>query len=108
MGKITVWDPELQSHVSGASFCQWERLILAVLSISENLRSKNQLWTKIQIWIHNSIQMYQVGTALLDMKFCQSKQLVGIVFNISDIRDSKIKSQGHIIPNREKILFWKS
>ena len=59
-------------HVPSQSLCQSERLIGPVLNISENFqRSRSphdQIWINIQIWILNSIQIYQVGSALLDMK----------------------------------------
>ena len=53
-------------------FCLSKRFIGAVLSISENLRSKgqrpssphDQIWAKLQFWIHNCIQMNQLATCV--------------------------------------------
>ena len=41
--------------------------------VQRSRSSHYQIWTKIQYWIQNFFQMYQVGTALLGIKYCQSK-----------------------------------
>ena len=53
-----------------------KKFIGAVLTISENLRSKSQrsrsqhdpIWAKIGFWNHNSIQIYQTGTCFVIQK----------------------------------------
>ena len=70
MGKNAVLNPLPMLDVPGRSFCESERLSGAILSISENLRSKcqrsssphAQIWAESQFWIHNCIQIYQAAT----------------------------------------------
>ena len=55
IGKTTVLEPQLHSNVADRNSCQSERLTGAVLSISENVRSKgqrqsfphDQIWAKL-------------------------------------------------------------
>ena len=69
-GQNAVFEPKLHFNVAGRSFCRSERLIGAMLNISENLSSKSQrsrspydqIWAKLQFRIHNCIQMYLVAT----------------------------------------------
>ena len=72
MGKNGLGIQELNVNAPGRNFCELKRLIGAVFS--ENVSSKSQMSTNMQFWIHNSIQMYHIGTALLGMKFHQSKK----------------------------------
>ena len=62
--KFQFWSHNSIQMYQMGTFCQSKRLIGAVLSISENLRSKgqkpslpyDQIWAKLQFWIHNSFQ----------------------------------------------------
>ena len=69
----------------------------AVLGISKKLRSKgrkprpthNQIWAKLQIWIHNCIQIYQVAS------FVYAKDLLEKCVVFFRNWGPKVKCQGH-------------
>ena len=72
MGKNSALEPQLHSDVPGSNFGNGKELIGAVLSFSENLRSKgqrqssprDQIWTNLQFWIRVSIQIYHIATSV--------------------------------------------
>ena len=102
MVKTTVLEPQLYSDVPDRYFCQSERLIGAVLSFSENLRSEgqrptsphDQIWAKLQFLIYTSIQ-------------CTRWQFFSIE-NIyrSSIENLRVKGQGHFMSKcKQKFSF---
>ena len=68
--KIQFWSHNSIQVYQVGPFIDGKDLFLVVSSTSENLRSKcqnpssphDQIWAKLQFWIHNSIQIYQVST----------------------------------------------
>ena len=82
------------------NFCQSKRLIGTMLHISENLRSKGhrpsssheQIWAKLQFWIHNSIQCTRWQLLLMERTYWDSVKHFGHL---------RVKSEGH-----QMIKYW--